>query len=244
MYIHSHSHALTHTHRHFTQLVFSQLVLVSPSFLPSSVLKGMHQHMSKFIDEVEPDTLAWHEKSTGCFWSVFEPFVKLLYVPNTPLVAEEEEKEEGEEEEEEREAEEEREEEEGSPSFLSQDNVNVSSQARVHIISKLQFLAIRTILLALYMMFLDREDGHECVQGMQRENLINFIIAVPSHVPTALRGEATKLTQRLGQHMTLQPPSLASLTKASLAKFQFGLERVLRVRSPHELVEEYYGMQH
>ena len=218
--------------------MLSQLVLVSPSLLPSSVLGGMHLHMSKFLDEVDPDTLAQHEKSTGCFWSVFEPFVKLLYIPNTPLLAEKEEEEVEEEEEEEEEGE------EDLTSFLSQDNNRVSSQKRDLIISKLQFLAIRTTLLALYMMFWDREDGHECVQGMQRENLINFIIAAPSHVPAALRGEAAKLTRRLGSHMTLQPPSLASLTKASLAKFQFGLERMLRMTSPHELVEEYYGMQH
>lgn len=208
--------------------MLSQLVLVSPSFLPSSVLEGMYQHMSKFLAEVDADALAQHEKSTGCFWSVFEPFVKLLYIPNTPLVAEEEEVEA----------------EEYPPSFLSQDNVNTSSQSRDHTISRLQLLAIQTTLLALYMMLLDREDGHACVEGMQRENLISFIITAPSHVPTALRREAIKLTQRLGSHMTLQPPSLVSLAKASLAKFHFGLERVLRMRSPHELVEEYYGIQH
>ena len=178
----------------------------------------MYQHMSTFHREVEPEALSKHEESTGSFWSVFEPFVRLLYVPNTPLpVATNEE---------------------SSPSI----NPPVVEE-REPLVCRLQFLSISTTLTALHMMFLNREEGHKCFTAMQQENLIPFIVLAPSHVPPSLKSEADNLVQCVGHHTSIQPPSLADHAKAALAKFQFGLERMLRLKTPHELVEEYYGRQ-
>ena len=41
--------------------------------------------MAEFIRDVDPLAIAKQEQTSGNFWSVFEPFVSLLYVPDSLL---------------------------------------------------------------------------------------------------------------------------------------------------------------
>ena len=205
-------------YRYFAQLVFIQLLLLSPSLLSLAMLEKVDHHMNAFLTEVDPIALSEHEATEGYFWSVFEPFVRALYVPKTPLIA----------------------------SFhptntsSSHSELSIGEHTRQFLISKLQILSIRSALVALHMIILNFKDGHKSLETMQSANLIPFIIAAPWHVPQSLKVQATQLVQCLGQYMHIGPPTLADLAKASLAKWHFGLERMLQLQTPYELVQEYY----
>ncbi len=75
-----------------------------------------------------------------------------------------------------------------------------------------------------------------------QEGLLDYTVSMPwiypPHWPE--RKEAHRLVSFLGQSMQLQPPSLINLTKARLASMHFGLERVIRTDSIHELLAEVY----
>lgn len=199
--------------------MFVQLLLFSPSLLSVKMLEKIDHHMNTFIAEVDPISLSEHEAKEGCFWSVFEPFVKVLYVPNTPVNTSFQKT---------------------SCTFPSA--ASIVEDSRQSLISKLQLSSIQSALIALHMIILNFEDGHKSLDAMQSANLIPYIIAAPSHVPHSLKSQATKLVQCLGQYMHIGPPALADLAKASLAKWHFGLERMLRLQTPHELVQEYYSL--
>lgn len=185
------------------------------------MLEKIDHHMNSFLAEVDPIALSEHEASEGCFWSVFEPFVRALYVPKTPLIA-------------------------VNTSYKtstcsSHSELSVVEDTRQCLISTLQILSIRSALIALHMIILNFEDGHKSLETMQSANLIPFIIAAPWNVPQSLKAQATQLVQCLGQYMHIGPPTLADLAKASLAKWHFGLERMLQLQTPYELVQEYYS---
>ena len=194
-------------YRYYTQLVFNQLILISPSFLSLAILERMDHFVSAFLTDVDVVTLAKHEVKSGNFWSVFKPFIRLLYVPKTPLIA------------------------------TNKDGVCLH---REKLVSKLQLSSISSALVALHMIILNSDDGHKSLQVVEREHLIPYIIAAPSHVPVSLQAQAMDLVGCLGRYMHIGPPTLTDLAKASLAKLQFGLERMLCLESPYELVEEYY----
>ena len=159
-----------------------------------------------FMWDVDPAALAQEEQTSGNFWSVFEPFVALLYIPCPPA---------------------------GETSGDSERNVLFRS---------LWHSSLHSALTTLRIIILCFDDGHKSLEIIRRENLIPYIILAPSHVPESLKPQATELVHCLGQHIKIQPPSLADLAKASLARYQFGLERMLHLQSPHELVFEYYGV--
>lgn len=182
-----------------------QLIMLSPSYLSIPLLERMEHHMNAFLDEVDVVALCNHEVTSGNFWSVFEPFVRLLYVPNTP-------------------------------------SNGIYGHQKGSLVSGLQLSSIQSTILALHMIVLSSEDGHKSLDIMRRENLISYIIASLAHVPPALRTHATELVRCLGRYIPIDPPTLVDLAKASLAKHQFGLERMLHLKTPHELVEEYYSL--
>ena len=182
-----------------------QLIMLSPSCLSIALLKRIEQHMTAFLADVDEVALSNHEVTSGNFWSVFEPFVRLLYVPNTP-------------------------------------SNEMGSHLNGLLISRLQFSSIQSTILALHMIVLSSEDGHRSLDIMRRENLLSYIIAAPSHVPPPLRTHATELVRSLGRYMPIEPPTLVDLAKANLAKYQFGLEKMLHLQTPHELVDEYYSL--
>lgn len=168
----------------------------------------MDQYISAFITEVDPIALAKEEENSGNFWSVFEPFVRLLYVPDTPLPT------------------------------------SGPCSQRASLVSKLQLSSISSVLTALHTIILCSDDGHRSLDVMQRENLLPYIITAPMHVPLTLKIQAIELVCCLGRFKTIEPPTLIDLAKANLAKYQFGLERLLHLESPHELVHEYYSSHH
>lgn len=201
--------------RYFAQLVFVQLLLWSPSLLSLAMLERIDGHMNGFLTEVDPIGLSEHEASEGCFWSVFEPFVGALYVPKTPLIT-------------------------VNSSLHKINELSLEEHTKQLLISKLQILSIKSALIALHMIMLNFEDGHKSLETMQSANLIPFIVAAPWHVPHSLKVQATQLVQCLGQSVHIGPPTLADLAKACLAKWHFGLERMLQLQTPYELVQEYY----
>ena len=75
------------------------------------------------------------------------------------------------------------------------------------------------------------------------EGLLDYTVALPWIYPKHWqeRAEATRLVNFLSQHMQLQPPSLINLTKARLASMHFGLEKVLKTGSVHDLLDEVYS---
>jgi hypothetical protein len=191
--------------RYYAQLVFSKLILLSSPHLSLESLEKMDKFSTDFLWQTDPVSLSRGEQRSGNFWSVFEPFVALLYVPR------------------------------------AWQEQNCSSARRGLLLRRLQVSSIRTALLALHVIVLGSDDEHnKTMEIMRRENLIPYIIALPSHVPAALQEQAVELVRCLGQCIPIEPPALAELAKASLAKYQFGLGRMLHLHTPHELVEEYY----
>lgn len=75
------------------------------------------------------------------------------------------------------------------------------------------------------------------------EGLLDYTVSLPWIFPHHWqeREDATRLVRFLSQHMQLQPPSLINLTKARLASMHFGLEKVLKTGSVHELLAEVYS---
>ena len=178
---------------------------MSSSHISHVALQRMDVFLTDFIRDVDPLVLAQEEQTSGNFWSVFEPFVTLLYVP-TPL--------------------------EGSR----------EGGERELLLQKMRTCSVQSALIALHIIILCSDDGHKSLDIICRENLLPYIILAPVHVPVSLRSQASEVVRCLGQHVQIEPPTLADLAKASLAKYQFGLERLLHLRTPHELVQEYYGV--
>ena len=178
---------------------------MSSSHISHVALQRMDVFLTDFIRDVDPLVLAQEEQTSGNFWSVFEPFVTLLYVP-TPL--------------------------EGSR----------EGGERELLLQKMRTCSVQSALIALHIIILCSDDGHKSLDIICRENLLPYIILAPVHVPVSLRSQASEVVRCLGRHVQIEPPTLADLAKASLAKYQFGLERLLHLRTPHELVQEYYGV--
>ena len=75
-----------------------------------------------------------------------------------------------------------------------------------------------------------------------KEDLLDFVVCLPWHVPAACRPQAAALTSELCASMPgMGPPRLSSIAKARLAKLHFGLERVLSM-SVGEIASCYYNM--
>ena len=75
----------------------------------------------------------------------------------------------------------------------------------------------------------------ECLEGLLKEELNDYIICMPGHVPSQLHEKARTLVTTLGTHVQLQPPSLGVLARAKLAKMHFGLDKMLQVYSIQQL---------
>ena len=175
---------------------------MSSSHISHVALQRMDVFLTDFIRDVDPLVLAQEEQTSRNFWSVFEPFVTLLYVP-IPL--------------------------EGSR----------EGGERELLLQKMRTCSVQSALIALHIIILD---GHKSLDIICREYLLPYIILAPVHVPMSLRSQASEVVRCLGRHVQIEPPTLADLAKASLAKYQFGLERLLHLHTPHELVQEYYGV--
>ena len=75
-----------------------------------------------------------------------------------------------------------------------------------------------------------------------KEDLLDFVVSLPWHVPPSCRPEATALTSELCTSMpSVTPPRLCNLAKARLAKICLGLEQVLKM-SVSEIASHCYGL--
>eukprot|EP00731_Ephydatia_muelleri_P018503 Em0011g543a len=180
--------------KYFTQVFMAQLVLVSPSLLPPSLLEKMHCHMQELLDTADPYELMRFEETCRFSWSIFFPYVKLLYIPNTPAST-------------------------GSA-----------------VLTKLQSLSIQVTIFCL-ISSLSRPSHQEI---MVDEGLLDYVICMPWYVPGEVKAKADLVVRALAAHKPLQPPSLASIAKAKLAKVHFGLDRVVSMESIHDLFIELY----
>lgn len=71
------------------------------------------------------------------------------------------------------------------------------------------------------------------------EGLVDYIVCMPWHLSpdTKAHMRACDLRQFLSSKMQLQPPSLVNLAKAKLAVSHCGLERIVKARSLHDIVD-------
>ena len=81
--MHTYMHTHTHTHSYLTQLFLAQLILVSPSVVPSDFYNPICAHMENFFQSTTYQTIMEREMK-GYVWSTFVPYVKLAYIPDTP----------------------------------------------------------------------------------------------------------------------------------------------------------------
>ena len=77
-----------------------------------------------------------------------------------------------------------------------------------------------------------------------QEDMVDYIVCLPWNItkPEKAREDARELVSFLRQKLQLQPPPLLTMVKAKLAAMHFGLERVLRAQSVHELLAELYPL--
>ena len=69
-----------------------------------------------------------------------------------------------------------------------------------------------------------------------KELLIDFVITLPWILPTCCKEKASQVVTEVGKFHQIQPPSLASISKAHLAS-RWGLEKLMEMNSISELLE-------
>lgn len=91
----------------------------------------------------------------------------------------------------------------------------------------MQMLSLRLVIFSLQNM-LGRSKHREV---LLQENLLDYIVSMPWFVPDPLKQHAKDLVLMLVgfPDVTLQPPQLLSITKASIAKSHLGLEKVVKL---------------
>eukprot|EP00731_Ephydatia_muelleri_P024360 Em0016g631a len=95
----------------------------------------------------------------------------------------------------------------------------------IKLASALKLCSLEIVLLGLHSML--RRENH--CRVILNEELVDYIMCLPSHVPETLRSKAQALIQLLSSegNIAVHPPRLINLAKAKLAKMYFGLEFVL-----------------
>ena len=151
--------------------------------------------MTSFLDQTVSSLACKYEKERGTIWATLLPYVKLVFLPETPQHFSE------------------------CPSL-----------------TELQVLSLRVVLFFLHSK-MSVERYHSL---LRKEELVDFVLCMPWHVPDACRGEAANVASDLSTAMGgLQPPRLLSLAQAKLAKCSIGLERV-RAMSAGEIRAFFY----
>ena len=77
---------------------------------------------------------------------------------------------------------------------------------------------------------------------LKHEGLLDYITCLPWHKAGSLHERAKVLVNMIQQvpDVQLQPPSLLNMTKAVIARYYCGLEKVLQLNVPELLAELYY----
>ena len=76
----------THTHntrRYFANVLFAQLITVSPHTLPVPVKKTLLVFMEEFLEQADHKEIREEEVKNGYKWSTLVPFMKLAYHPHS-----------------------------------------------------------------------------------------------------------------------------------------------------------------
>ena len=105
---------------------------------------------------------------------------------------------------------------------------------------KLQELCVEAGIFSLQNML----SGAPAREILVEEGLVEYVTCLPWCTLPGSRAQerAADLVSALRQKMQLHPPRLGTLTRAKLAAWHFGLEKVLQAISVHELLAEVYQL--
>lgn len=109
---------------------------------------------------------------------------------------------------------------------------NVPQTGLDSLLNKLQLLALELVLFWLQNTL--GRPGHR--ETLTEEGLSEYIICLPWFVPEALRDSADALVSAFVGKAPISPPRLSTLARGKLAKMHFGLEKVIKAVSGHELL--------
>lgn len=200
-------------YRYFSCVFYAQLLTSSPHLFTLEQKTTLAQFMSDFLKEATPKEIRDHEVKNGYKWSTVIPFVKLAYYPrhNREFSME-----------------------------IHRDTCAINTEDGDNVVT-LNRLAVNCIEMGVFSMQNVLYD-EEIRDVLVHEGLVDYIICMPWNVPQESRVQqrARELVVFLSQHMQLQPPSLVNVTKARLASLHFGLDRVLKTLSVHELLSVVY----
>ena len=65
-------------------MVLAQLLLTSPELMPTTFIETIHTYMVKFLQNANATDIRKYEENQVCVWGTLIPYVKLLYLPNSP----------------------------------------------------------------------------------------------------------------------------------------------------------------
>ncbi len=74
------------------------------------------------------------------------------------------------------------------------------------------------------------------VNIVNSEGLIDYVTALPWSIPKCFERKVYAVIREVAKEQVIQPPSLASIAKAKLAKNKFGLRKIMDVHSTSELL--------
>ena len=116
--------------------------------------------------------------------------------------------------------------------FLFQPFVNVLYRPAYSILPELQTICQELIIVSL----LIRKKDYEI---LIKEGLLDYFTCLPWHTSGSVQERAKELFTMIQQaiDVNVQPPSLLNMTKATVAKYYCGLDKVLELSVP-ELVRE------
>ncbi len=172
-------------------MFMAQLVLSSPELIAPDNVNPLATRMKWLLHSTTPQQVMEFEVKRRFSWSVFLPYLRLLYAPNIP-------------------------------------RVGVGS-----LVASLQLLALEVVLFWLRSS-LGRPSHRDILID---EGLLDYVICLPWFVPEALRDSARALVSVFMGGASISPPRLSMLARGKLAKMHFGLERVIKAVSGHELFD-------
>ena len=192
-------------------MFFAQLVTSSPHLLGPELTLRLYDFVKGFLEKADYREIQEHEVTFGCVWSTVAPSVKLAYTPYSPYL---------------------------NPNHCTTHVHADVSSSDVETMRKFQELCVEAGIFSLQNMLSCASVRKILVE----EGLVEYVTCLPwCTLPGSRAHErATELASALGQKMQLHPPRLGTLTRAKLAAWCFGLEKVLQTLSVHELLAEVY----
>ncbi len=66
-------------------MFLAQIILVSPQLIPKDFQQQIHDFMADFLQSATYQGIMEREIKQGYVWATFVPYVKLLYLPSSPI---------------------------------------------------------------------------------------------------------------------------------------------------------------